>query len=355
MLLICVFLSLFSVSFGDWNWYQVLPNDPSTLSPTPRYHHTFAEIGNNTGVLQGGFNLNTQSYLNDTWIYLADDKNWKQVESSTAKVLNRAYATSNTYNKEVVLYGGQGPAGSFDDVWRFSLENPVWQQDTYSKVPPEVAKVLARQYHGAAIVESTGKMYVFGGRVGSLGHTSNDLLSYDLNTKEWALIIDDGATGSPLEREGHSFTFYDDKKLGPVLILFGGYSDEPYTGGFNDTWRFIIGTNKWEQITGAVNVPEGRYGHDAAIAGDTLIIYGGISTHNIDFPPTFDIFYSDIWTLLLNDESLTWNNDIPNDAPTGPGARQGQQVALLNGYFTNTGGYVQYFGVVNDVWYLIDN
>jgi len=335
---------------GNFQWFQILPNTPAPQSPTARYHHIFSAIGNSSGVLQGGFNLATGSFLSDTWLYLPDIKSWKQVPASP-EALSRAYHAADTYENSVIIHGGDSPAGVLNDIWRYDSDKNTWTQDVYSNVPAGVAPLLFRQYHEGVVVGT--KFYLFGGHTASLGRTSNDLLAYDLTTRQWAVVVPDGTPGNPPARQGHSLSYYKDKKLGDVLIVVGGYSDKPYTGGYNDTWRYVITNNKWQEIISTAK-PEGRYGHDAAVAGDTLLLYGGITTFNTENPPTYDVFYSDVWGLDLDAENPQWTLIIPNDDPTGPGARQGQQVAVLNGYFTNVGGYIQYFGVVNDVYYLID-
>jgi len=80
------------------------------------------------------------------------------------------------------------------------------------------------------------------------------------------------------------------------------------------------------------------------------VVYGGLSTHNVTQPPTYDTYYSDVWSLQLSGGGVSkWVQEL---AASAPGNRQGHQSAVVNGTFYTLGGYIQYFGLANDVWSL---
>jgi len=341
-------LSFSAVALGALTWQLEKASNATAWHPAPRYHHGFAVLNNRTAVLAGGFDFdNGGLYLNDTWLYHFENKTWHRALNGTA-ALNRAYFTAHEHRREVVIFGGAGPNGKiYDDVWRYSIIHNNWTQDSYLNVSQTVAALISRQFHASTILGD--KLYIFGGHTFSNGRTSNSLLSYDLNSTEWAVVEADGSAGSPPGRQGHSLQAFHDPSLGPSLILFGGYSDNPFTGGYNDAWQYVILKNAWIELpqTGA---PAGRYGHAAARVEDSIIIFGGISSHNITTPPTYDIYYADVWSLQITGGGVSkWVQEL---ATSAPGNRQGHQAAAVNGTFYSTGGYTQYVGLSNDVWSL---
>jgi len=162
----------------------------------------------------------------------------------------------------------------------------------------------------------------------------------------------DGAVvDSPSGRQGHTLHAFNDSVHGPSLVLFGGYCDRPWTGGYNDTWQYIIQTNKWIKLSNTT-APSARYGHSGVVFNNTLVIYGGMSTQNINNPPPYDVYYGDVWSLqLYGGGNSSWVNVLP-DTEKGPGRRQGHQTALVNSTLYCAGGYIQFVGLGNDIWSL---
>jgi len=337
----------FSFALGQYSWNLEKAINTTVHAPSPRYHFGFSVLSNRTGVLVGGFDFdNGGIYLNDTWLYHFENKTWTRAIHGNAN-LTRAYFTAHTYKHEVVIFGGVGP-GEVEkgDVWRYSIANNTWTQDTFSNLTSTLIDLIPRQFHSSTIIGD--KLYIFGGHAQIYGRTSNSLLSYDLNTTRWSILSADGSSG-PTGRQGASLEAYEDPTLGPSLILFGGYSDKPYTGGYNDAWQYVILKGAWIELT-QTGAPAGRYSHDAVILKNSLVIYGGLSTHNVTQPPTYDTYYSDVWSLQLSGGGVSkWVQEL---AASAPGNRQGHQSAVVNGTFYTLGGYIQYFGLANDVWSL---
>ena len=66
----------------------------------------------------------------------------------------------------------------------------------------------------------------------------------------------------------------------PRLVVFGGAQDYAalHTPTLNDVWIFDLGLRAWTALTPttpAEDTPAPRYGHVAALAGDTMFVFGG--------------------------------------------------------------------------------
>ena len=108
---------------------------------------------------------------------------------------------------------------------------------------------------GCRIVHSVKRnsIFLFGGLT-TINETLNDLWRYDLIANRWELIEQLGKVPGP--RCGHSFNLHSDK-----IFLFGGLRE--VTQETNETMRFDIATNTWEEI--------GRCASKSIISFDTIV------------------------------------------------------------------------------------
>lgn len=358
LFLVVVFVSCVCADNNIYDWYLQTPPNITAPKPLPRYHHAAAVIGggswrNNTNftgsiLVVGGFDfIGDGVFLNDTWVFHTSNNTWQFVNSSRwTNLTNRAYFTANSYGHEVVLFGGHAPnEGIYGEVWRF--RGYSWHQDNFTNsTNPNVTAYIPREYHASAIINDT--LYVFGGHSKFYGNTTNELLAYNLTSRNWTVVARNGGPG-PLGRQGHTLHAWTDPALGDSLILFGGYSDQPYTGGFNDAWQYVLKDNKWYAFNN-VNAPAGRSGHSGAIVGNTLFIQGGYAVQNITKPPTYDIYYGDTWSLTLNGNGASKWAQVTDDTAFGIGRRQGHQIVAVNNTLYSVAGYLQYVGLDASVW-----
>lgn len=99
------------------------------------------------------------------------------------------------------------------------------------------------------------------------------MLPNDDTEFNWKIVKDDKET--ILQRYGHTSCKYEDS-----LVIFGGQkgsiSKKTKRIVLNDLWIFKPLENSLEQVL-AKSCPDLRYGHCACIAGELLIIYGGMN------------------------------------------------------------------------------
>jgi hypothetical protein len=352
VLLLCIAVSVTGGS--TYSWTLEYPDEESAFAPAPRYHHGFALVNEDTAVFVGGYDFDQGGiFLSDTWLYQISTHKWKFALNTTA--LGRAYFTLNSFRGEVIAYGGNSRDGAqngfvYGDIWRYRLNANSWVRDNYINLTQSVSILLPRQYHASAVVHHI--LYVFGGHTQIYGYTTSDLLAYNLENNTWAVVQRSGSEVGPSGRQGHTLLPYDDPIKGWSLILFGGYADRPWNGGFEDTWQYVINTSEWLQLSNTTRGPSARYGHSGAVVNGSMIIYGGMSTHNITTPPVYDEYYSDVWVLkLYGGGNSEWMNVA---RASEPGYRAGHQTAVLNSTVYHSAGYIQFQGLGNDIWSLTE-
>jgi hypothetical protein len=127
---------------------------------------------------------------------------------------------------------------------------------------------------------------------------------WDVNPGQvWEYRIDDNRwlrrADMPATLHGHSAVAHRD-----YVYVFGGNGAE---GRSNDVYRYDVLTDTWAAIETSGEEPTPRSDHRAVIAGNTMLIFGGIET--AFYPETMD----DIQALDL--ETMTWSEKT--HLPTG--------------------------------------
>src|SRR5687768_7618113 len=201
----------------------------------------------------------------------------------------------------LIVFGGQGYAGSTNDVWAFSLSGiPHWTRLSPSGTPPS-----PRSFHSAVYDSLLDRMIVFGGNDGA---ACNDV---------WALSFAGNATWSPLTptgtppapREWHTAVL---DRARNRMIVHGGVDGGARHG---DTWALSLGpTPAWTPLAAGGTGPGGRSSHCALVdaVGDRMIVFAGLDAAG---QPT-----NSVWALTLG-ASPTWSALTPTG--TAPSARYG--------------------------------
>jgi len=130
-----------------WIWHQGWLQVHPETSPTARQGPgmVFDEDGGNI-VMFGGLDA-TGNYLNDTWIW--DGKNWTHVPTAVAppgRLLDVGGMTYDRATRSVVLFGGLGSGGTFDDTWTWNGRTRTWTQHFPTASPAPRRTVIAYDY-----------------------------------------------------------------------------------------------------------------------------------------------------------------------------------------------------------------
>jgi N-acetylneuraminic acid mutarotase len=234
--------------------------------------------------------------------------------------------------KKLVLFGGRNSEGvGLGDTWVYSRTKNVWTSiDTRAPSP--------RFGHAIAARTDDSGFFLFGGQ--SDDRFFNDVWFYDFESDRWTRVHE-GSKRGPSPRYGTSLVATGKA----ALILSHGFTDD---GRFDDTWRFDIDDERWEELTPPKESdrPLKRCLHEAVWSeqSNQMLLFGGCSSGSGPCPQ------GDLWA--FNPSRSRWR-EITTD--TSPGARSNpglvydrpRKRALIFGGLTDN-------GYDNTLWSLSD-
>jgi N-acetylneuraminic acid mutarotase len=163
-------------------WTEMQP----ATSPPP--HHfaamTYHPLADRV-ILFGGYNIQADEYLNDTWAYDYNSNTWTDLQPTT-RPSARVYHTIawDLWSNKIILFGGVSNVKLYepvlDDSWAFDLKSNTW-----TKLKPK-ASPSARAWH-AMVGTWTGPL-LFGGGPTHDVFTDDDTWSYNSRAKKWEEI-----------------------------------------------------------------------------------------------------------------------------------------------------------------------
>jgi N-acetylneuraminic acid mutarotase len=281
-----------------------------------------------------------------------------------------------------------------------SGSNTVDQAGTYgTQGTAAPANVPGARYEAVSWVDSSGKLWLFGGNgTDSAGNGGwlNDLWKYDPATLEWTWISGSSTsnqlgtygtqgTADPSNVPGARYRGVSWIDSSGNLWLFGGvyYSTPMYGFVFNDLWKYDPATNEWTWVSGSqiggqagtygtqgtadpANVPGARHRAVSWIdSSSNLWLFGGVG---FDSAGNYG-YLNDLWKYDPATDEWTWvsGSQIGSQAGTYgtkgtadpsivPGARyeavswldSSGKLWLFGG--TGYGDSASYSGYLNDLW-----
>jgi N-acetylneuraminic acid mutarotase len=159
----------------------------------------------------------------------------------------------------------------------------------------------------ATLTNLNGILYLIGGVSHVIIHQVCQLFQHDGELK-WEITKEKEQV---LQRYGHTWDVYKDS-----LVIFGGQRGSGNKKSrrivLNDMWIYKPQVDSLEQIM-AKQCPDLRYGHWSSIAGDYLIIYGGMNE--------VGEVLEDIWVYSFNENKwirvIMTNHSKKKDTPPG--------------------------------------
>lgn len=255
-----------SVNGKGWNLSSTAP----AWGQAPlggRLGHTLVVMGSKMYLI-GGMSCATNQGLGDVWV-TGDSENWVQLTTNNSVIGQRFDHTAVVLNNKIYVMGGfkicdnsQGTCGYKNDVIS-SVDGVNWV------VENEHAPWLRRSGHMSFV--SGGKMYVLGGysyTIPVLGNASN--VWADPSTPNLTITTpsgesyqaqpgyyndvwssSDGVTWTQQtsqaewiwRRDGAGFV------IGSTMYVFGGTSQQTYTGFRNDAWKSTDNGAHWQQVS----------------------------------------------------------------------------------------------------------
>lgn len=239
--------------------------------PYQRYGHTVCAY-NGRAYLWGGRNdeFGASNTLHE---FDPATQKWRIVPVSGKVPPSRDGHSATVVGHKMYLFGGFE-----EDVQRFSQDTYVFDflQSRWSQMRTTGSPPVWRDFHTAVIIDE--KMYVFGGRSDQMGqfHSTKDvycdrLKVLDLNSGEWSDPIVKGT--KPGGRRSHSAWAHNGR-----MYIFGGFLGT-LNHHYNDMYCFDPATNQWEKIVGtcagSVTRPSPRRRQCTVVVNDRLFLFGG--------------------------------------------------------------------------------
>ncbi|OQR86719.1 RING finger protein B-like isoform X1 [Achlya hypogyna] len=221
-----------------------------------------------------------------------------------------------------------------DEPVRVPLETMVWRL-----VPPPHPRYSYRPHlrQGRASGGALGDvLYLFGGFEDN-GQRSNRVVTYDVESREWATVECSGKMPAP--RYGHACAIRPEAR---ELWLFGGQGPEEGLNAkniFDDLSILDLSTRMWRRgvvscagADGHVNfVPQARRGHSLVLYKEMLYVFGG---SGLDRMTNKDEYFGDLQRLDL--ATLCWYE--PAMTGTIPEPRSHHSALMVAKYMIVFGG-----------------
>ena len=247
--------------------------NPQTRPPAPRYNHT-AVVYENSMMIFGGFS--NKSNKNDVHQFRFDRQVWTPwVHISGEQPNPRSANCAFVYDAHMWIFGGYDGRNKLNDMWMLALDddNPTWKKvEQHGQIHPPVLHAVC------AVIDD--KLYTFSGLCGV--STSNDILSFNLTTKTWSIVLPDlinNCCAAPDRRRGHTMVSH-----GKCLYIFGGQNTNSRSP--NDLFCFDTEASAWHIVKSrnkpSKQVPSNRSYHAATIIDNIMFISGGVITGNKD-------------------------------------------------------------------------
>ena len=253
-------------SLSNNTWTQLTP---AVLPPARRRGNISIDTFNGQIVLYGGQDGISSTALDDTWKW--DGTTWQQLQPAvTPGGLMWHGMAFDVLRNVTVAFGGRrnlfNPNEFLDETWEYSAQLNTWTM-VFPFTSPERVLRPAMCFHPAL-----NQVICFGGE-NAQGLGTGDTWTFD--GTDWTQVNTTGVTPPP--RTGAQFAANYNRN---VAVLFGGR--DPVTMNIlNDTWEHD-GT-QWREVTnvyGGIYPPRADFAIAHDFTRDRLVSFGGVIANN---------------------------------------------------------------------------
>jgi len=373
---------------GTWTWmhdgsvpsYGIKGVPDPTNSPPDRYQPAYWTDKDGNFWLFGGVR-NIMDLMNDLWKYDVASNTWiwmngpdclnapdpagvfgtQGVPSPLNYPPGRGYGANcwTDNNGDLWLYGGSGPGGLRDDLWRYHIATNEWTWIRGGPAwgnPPVFGSMgfpAAANTPGAleevksAWVDGANNLWMMGGSNNLASGAYATLWKYDMNLNMWTWIKGSNALNAGgsygtyrVEDPGNapksrtSYTRWKDPQDNLYLFAGGNLSVNTGIEMYNDVWRYNIGAGNWTWISGSSSANDpgayppqqctfyDNYFPHARVENQTAQVVNGCAKIYYTFGG-FDLRngtdYNDLW--LFEADSFKWAWISGASAPNQPGVK----------------------------------
>jgi N-acetylneuraminic acid mutarotase len=225
-------------------------------APIGRYYHAAVWTGNEMIVWAGAFyDGHSYHYLNTGGRYNLSTNSWTATSTNNAPPGRQFLTPAAVWTRsEMIVWGGQDGAMSFDTGGRYNPATDSWTATTTANAP------VRRLYY--TIVWTGSEIIVWGGFDSSFNYL-NTGGRYDPDSDSWTATT---TINAPAGRYSHTAVW-----TGTEMIVWGGNDG---SGDLNTGGRYNPGTDSWT-ATNTTNAPSARALQSAVWTGSEMIAWGG--------------------------------------------------------------------------------
>eukprot|EP01080_Neovahlkampfia_damariscottae_P011437 gene11437-4604_t len=193
-------LTKYNLDTNEWNLIYFENTD---ITPSCRIYHCGCSCSKDIYFFGGEYLTEVQ--FEELW-KLDENEKWNHIEpKSYYNPLGRRYASLESNNEYLYLFGGRNEEKRFNDLWQFNTLTCCWKE--ISTDGNEIPK--PRASHTSIIKNNT--MWIYGGNNGGI---TNELFSLDLFSFTWKKY----ETKNDFPRHWHAATVTNNNEL----IVHGG-------------------------------------------------------------------------------------------------------------------------------------
>jgi len=268
------------------NWVVINDGNGAAPSPSPRIAHAQTIADDEKLYLFGGRQGITmeESPLNDLWCFNFTTNEWALIEAASAPPSPRSFHKLIAVGNILYVFGGCAAKGRLNDLHSYNIATNEWNQ---CAAAPEELK--GRGGPGFVASPDGSALFVVGG---FCGEESNGIWKYDVANNTWSTVLEEGNDAL------RPFSVSCGVTMNKYLCFFGGEvnpSEKGHegAGGFTNGIVLLDGTTGLPVKAIVVgDLPRDRGWSDAALLGNSLVVYGGLSGSD-EAPERL----SDVWRL----------------------------------------------------------
>ncbi|CAB4433430.1 unnamed protein product [Rhizophagus irregularis] len=290
-----------SAYFVLWTLFQFLVEINCQMAPPRRDSHTATLVDNKLYILGGTGGVIDESlyiigndffYLDVSVPFNTKRLLWKDI-SSVNTVPDHYDATSvkgGPNNNTFFLYRGTKPKDNvmMPLVYTFDPQSNSWT------IPKITGDNTIRKDSLMGIIDNNGKMYLWGGGMGTDDTLVNDMLILDTINLSWGK---GSSVGAPTPRINYGAILLPNRKIIYIGGRTGYYLFSNNTLAINEVYLYDTDEDSWSTQSTSGDVPSNRHSFSSVLGldGQRVILFGGFNA-NITIAPKDSLYVLDTST-----------------------------------------------------------
>lgn len=259
----------------------------------------------------------------------------QRVQAHSSTIAPRRWLHSAVlYKHFIFIFGGFGSYIRTNDLYKFDLITKRWE------LIPQNGKTIPSPRAGHTAEVYKNSMYIVGGLCDPITPFLADTYKYDFEKNEWYNV---SYNGKLPQVHTHAMTRYKD-----FLYVFGGFmiADQTHSNGL---FKYDIIRNHWNKVNYNGTIPP-LCGCSMICCGDLLFVFGG-SNHGEHSSSLYQ------YNCLRNEwKCISMDGDFPNNRVGHSATLYGPYMIILGGHTGNKGccNTMYKWSIINHKWSLVD-